>query len=49
MMAILLAAGLVHPGADQLTYQPALLFIDSIKYLFGAYAGNDPHRLPAQP
>ena len=42
LMAILLAAGLVLRVLTQLAYQPALLFIDSIKYLFGAYAGNDP-------
>ena len=42
MLAILLAAGLVLRILTQLAYRPALLFIDSIKYLFGAYAGNDP-------
>jgi hypothetical protein len=42
LLAILLAAGLVLRILTQLAYQPALLFIDSIKYLFGAYAGNDP-------
>ncbi len=42
LLAILLAAGLVLRAATQLAYRPALLFIDSIKYLFGAYAGNDP-------
>jgi hypothetical protein len=42
LLAILLAAGLVLRVAAQLAYRPALLFIDSIKYLFGAYAGNDP-------
>ena len=42
LLAILLAAGLVLRVATQLAYRPALLFIDSIKYLFGAYAGNDP-------
>ena len=42
LLAILLAAGLVLRVVAQLAYRPALLFIDSIKYLFGAYAGNDP-------
>lgn len=42
LLAILLLAGLVLRAATQLAYGPALLFIDSIKYLFGAYAGNDP-------
>ncbi len=42
LLAVLLAAGLVLRVLTQLAYRPALLFIDSIKYLFGAYAGNDP-------
>jgi Dolichyl-phosphate-mannose-protein mannosyltransferase len=42
LLAILLLAGLILRAAAQLAYRPALLFIDSIKYLFGAYAGNDP-------
>jgi len=42
LLAVLLAAGLVLRILTQLAYHPALLFIDSIKYLFGAYAGNDP-------
>jgi hypothetical protein len=42
LMVILLAAGLALRVATQLGYRPALLYIDSIKYLFGAYPGNDP-------
>ncbi|HTT49858.1 MAG TPA: phospholipid carrier-dependent glycosyltransferase [Streptosporangiaceae bacterium] len=42
LMAILLAAGLALRVVTQLAYRPALLYIDSIKYLFGAYPGNDP-------
>ncbi len=35
MLALLIAAGLVLRVVTQLAYQPALLFIDSKKYLFG--------------
>jgi hypothetical protein len=42
LFACLLAAGLVLRILTQLAYRPALLYIDSVKYLFGAYAGNDP-------
>lgn len=42
LMVILLAAGLALRAATQLAYRPALVYIDSIKYLFGAYPGNDP-------
>ena len=42
LFACLLAAGLVLRILTQLAYQPALLYIDSVKYLFGAYACNDP-------
>ncbi len=42
LLAILLAAGLALRAASQIAYRPALLYIDSIKYLFGAYPGNDP-------
>jgi hypothetical protein len=42
VLAILLAAGLALRAASQIAYRPALLYIDSIKYLFGAYPGNDP-------
>jgi len=42
LLAVLLTAGLVLRAATQIAYRPALLYIDSIKYLFGAYAGNDP-------
>jgi hypothetical protein len=41
-MALLLTAGLVLRVLVQVAYQPALFYIDSIKYMFGAYAGNDP-------
>ena len=42
MLAVLLTAGLVMRILVQIAYRPALLYIDSIKYLYGAYAGNDP-------
>src|SRR6202011_4022722 len=51
MLAILLAAGLALRVLAQIAYRPALLYIDSIKYLFGAYPGNDPpgYQLVLQP
>ncbi|HUZ37684.1 MAG TPA: hypothetical protein VMV17_15295, partial [Streptosporangiaceae bacterium] len=42
LLALLLAAGLVLRAAAQIAYRPALYYIDSMKYLFGAYPGNDP-------
>jgi hypothetical protein len=42
MLAVLLAAGLIMRVLSQIAYRPALLYIDSIKYLFGAYPGDDP-------
>lgn len=42
VLAALLAAGLVLRVLAQLAYQPALLYIDSTKYLYNAYPGADP-------
>src|ERR1700724_482264 len=42
LLALLLAAGLALRVLAQIAYRPALLYIDSIKYLYGAYPGNDP-------
>jgi hypothetical protein len=42
LLALLLTAGLVLRILTQIAYRPALFFIDTIKYLYGAYAGNDP-------
>src|SRR5438093_3377861 len=42
LLALLLAVGLVLRVATQIAYRPALFYIDSMKYLFGAYPGNDP-------
>jgi hypothetical protein len=51
LLAILLTAGLVLRVLTQLAYQPALLYIDSTKYLLGAYPGDDPpgYRLALAP
>jgi hypothetical protein len=40
--AVLLAAGLVLRVLAQLAYHPALLYTDSLKYLYGAWSGADP-------
>jgi Dolichyl-phosphate-mannose-protein mannosyltransferase len=42
LLALLLTAGLVLRVLVEVAYQPALFFIDSIKYMFGAYPGDDP-------
>jgi len=42
LLAVLLVAGLVLRVLVQVAYRPALFYIDSMKYLFGAYPGNDP-------
>lgn len=42
LLTVLLAAGLLLRVLAQIAYRPALLYIDSMKYLFGAYPGNDP-------
>jgi hypothetical protein len=42
LLTLLLLAGLVLRILTQIAYRPALFYIDTIKYLFGAYAGNDP-------
>ena len=42
LIAALLLAGLVLRALSMAAYQPALLYIDSLKYLFGAWPGNDP-------
>jgi hypothetical protein len=42
LFLVLVTAGLVLRVLAQVAYRPALLFIDSIKYLYGAYPGNDP-------
>jgi hypothetical protein len=42
LLAILLAAGLALRVVAQLAYQPALIYIDTLKYLYNAYPGSDP-------
>ena len=42
LLALLLTAGLVLRILAQVAYRPALFYIDSIKYMFGAYPGDDP-------
>jgi hypothetical protein len=42
LLTLLLIAGLVLRVLTQIAYRPALFYIDSIKYLYGAYPGNDP-------
>jgi hypothetical protein len=42
LLTALLAAGLVLRVLTQIAYRPALLYIDSTKYLLGAYPGDDP-------
>ena len=42
LVAAALLVGLVLRVLSQIAYRPALLYIDSIKYLFGAWSGADP-------
>jgi hypothetical protein len=42
LLALLLLAGLGLRVLATIGYLPALLYIDSLKYLFGAWPGNDP-------
>src|SRR5215471_6331803 len=42
LFTALLALGLVLRVLTQIAYRPALLYIDSTKYLLGAYPGDDP-------
>jgi hypothetical protein len=42
LMTALLVAGLVLRVLAQITYRPALLYIDTLKYLYNAWPGTDP-------
>ncbi len=42
LLEVLLAAGLALRIAAQIAYQPALIYVDTLKYLYGASPGADP-------
>jgi hypothetical protein len=42
LITVLLAAGLVLRVLTVLAYRPALLYVDTFKYLLGEYPGSDP-------
>jgi hypothetical protein len=42
LISALLAAGLVLRVLAQIAYQPALFYVDTLKYLYGAWPGTDP-------
>jgi hypothetical protein len=42
LACLFLAAGLVLRVLAQIAYQPALIYVDTAKYLYGAYPGSDP-------
>jgi 4-amino-4-deoxy-L-arabinose transferase-like glycosyltransferase len=42
LLSVLLTAGLVLRILAELAYRPALIYTDSMKYLLGAYPGDDP-------
>jgi hypothetical protein len=42
LLVVLLAAGLALRVAAQIAYQPALIYVDTLKYLYGASPGADP-------
>jgi hypothetical protein len=42
LIAALLAAGLVLRVVAQLAYQPPLIYVDTLKYLYGASPGSEP-------
>jgi hypothetical protein len=42
LMTLFLLAGLVLRVLAQITYRPALLYIDTLKYLYNAWPGTDP-------
>jgi hypothetical protein len=43
LVTVLLAAGAALRVVTMIAYQPALLYIDTPKYLYGEYPGSDPH------
>jgi hypothetical protein len=42
LASIVIAAGLVLRVLAQMAYHPAIIYIDSLKYLYGAWPGADP-------
>jgi len=42
LITVLAAAGLLLRFASELAYRPALIYVDSLKYLYGASPGADP-------
>ena len=42
LVSALLAAGLVLRVLTQVGYRPALIYVDTLKYLYGASPGADP-------
>ena len=48
LACLLMAAGLVLRVLAQLAYRPALVYVDTLKYLYGVYPGSDPlgYKLP---
>jgi hypothetical protein len=42
LVSALLAAGLGLRVLTQVAYQPALIYVDTLKYLYGVYPGSDP-------
>jgi hypothetical protein len=42
LMTVLLTAGVVLRVISQVAYRPALLYIDTLKYLYNAWPGTDP-------
>jgi len=42
LICLLAAAGLLLRAAAELAYRPALIYVDTLKYLYGASPGSDP-------
>jgi hypothetical protein len=42
LVTALLVAGLAFRVLSKLAYQPALIYVDTLKYLYGVYPGTDP-------
>jgi hypothetical protein len=42
LACLLMTAGLVLRVLTQLAYRPALVYVDTLKYLYGLYPGSDP-------